>query len=84
MDGQFTQSGANFALFFGLAIQAYESTLVSDNTRLNLPATVTVNNQTAQVLYAGVAPGLVEGANQINIKLPAHLLLFGRLPTSQS
>jgi cytochrome c peroxidase len=30
--GEFTQMEANFALFFGLAIQMYESTLVSDQT----------------------------------------------------
>jgi uncharacterized protein (TIGR03437 family) len=29
-----------------------------------------VNEGPAQVLYAGIAPGLVQGANQINIKLP--------------
>ena len=29
---EFSQSESNFALFFGLAIQAYESTLVSDDT----------------------------------------------------
>jgi cytochrome c peroxidase len=29
---EFTQMEANFALFFGLAIQLYESTLVADNT----------------------------------------------------
>ena len=30
---EFTQAEHNFALFFGLAIQAYESTLVSDDSR---------------------------------------------------
>ncbi len=35
VDGQFTQSEANFSLFWGLAIQAYESTLVSDNARVD-------------------------------------------------
>jgi uncharacterized protein (TIGR03437 family) len=29
-----------------------------------------VNDQPATVLYAGIAPGLVQGANQINIQLP--------------
>jgi uncharacterized protein (TIGR03437 family) len=29
-----------------------------------------VNDQRASVLYAGFAPGLVQGANQINIQLP--------------
>ena len=32
--GVYTQMESNFSLFFGLAIQAYESTLVSDRTRL--------------------------------------------------
>ncbi len=33
--GGYTQAEANFTLFFGLAVQAYESTLVSDKTRLD-------------------------------------------------
>lgn len=33
VDGGFTQMEANFSLFFGLAIQMYESTLVSDQSR---------------------------------------------------
>jgi uncharacterized protein (TIGR03437 family) len=41
-----------------------------DLPRCALPVSVTVNNEPAQVLYAGVAPGLVQGANQINIQLP--------------
>ncbi|MBI2832702.1 MAG: hypothetical protein HYX79_10650 [Chloroflexi bacterium] len=32
----YTQMEANFSLFFGLAVQAYESTLVSDRTRFDL------------------------------------------------
>ena len=32
VDGQFTQMEANFSLFWGLAIQAYESTLISDDS----------------------------------------------------
>ncbi len=35
VDGQFTQLETNFSLFWGLAIQAYESTLVADNTRVD-------------------------------------------------
>ncbi len=38
--------------------------------RCALPVTATVNDQPVTVLYAGVAPGLVEGANQVNIQLP--------------
>jgi uncharacterized protein (TIGR03437 family) len=41
-----------------------------DLPRCALPVAVTVNDQPATVLYAGVAPGLVQGANQINIQLP--------------
>jgi uncharacterized protein (TIGR03437 family) len=41
-----------------------------DLPRCALPVSVTVNSEPAQVLYAGIAPGLVQGANQINIQLP--------------
>jgi uncharacterized protein (TIGR03437 family) len=38
-----------------------------------LPVSVAVNNQPATLLYAGIAPGLVQGANQINIQLPEDI-----------
>ena len=41
-----------------------------DLPRCALPVSVTVNDQPATVLYAGIAPGLVQGANQINVQLP--------------
>jgi uncharacterized protein (TIGR03437 family) len=41
-----------------------------DLPRCALPVSATVDDEPAQVLYAGIAPGLVQGANQINIKLP--------------
>ena len=41
-----------------------------DLPRCALPVSVTINDEPAEVLYAGIAPGLVEGTNQINIKLP--------------
>jgi uncharacterized protein (TIGR03437 family) len=45
--------------------------LTNDNLpRCALPVSATVDDEPAQVLYAGIAPGLVQGANQINIKLP--------------
>jgi uncharacterized protein (TIGR03437 family) len=44
-----------------------------DLPRCALPVSVTVNDQPATVLYAGIAPGLVQGANQINIQLPAGI-----------
>jgi cytochrome c peroxidase len=59
VDTQFTQMESNFALYFGLAIQAYESTLVSDNTRLdqflegNRQALSTLEQQGLQVFQRG-------------------------------
>jgi uncharacterized protein (TIGR03437 family) len=38
-----------------------------------LPVSVRVNGEYAKVLYAGAAPGLVAGAMQVNIQLPAGL-----------
>lgn len=38
-----------------------------------LPVSATINGERAPVLYAGIAPGLVEGANQINIALPSDI-----------
>jgi uncharacterized protein (TIGR03437 family) len=47
--------------------------------RCVLPVSVTVNGSAADVLYAGVAPTLVEGANQINIRLSDN---FGSEPVT--
>ena len=41
---------------------------------LALRSTVTVNGEAATVLYAGVAPGLPVGANQLNLQLPADAI----------
>ncbi len=38
--------------------------------RCTLPVSVTINGLDAPVLYAGIAPGLPEGANQINAHIP--------------
>ncbi len=38
-----------------------------------LPVTATVGGLAATVVYSGPAPGLVEGATQVNIQLPAGL-----------
>lgn len=40
---------------------------------LTLPVTATVGGQTAEVIYAGNAPGLVEGVIQINLRLSANV-----------
>lgn len=40
-------------------------------TNLTLPVTAQIGGVSAQVLYAGSAPGLVAGGFQINVKIPA-------------
>jgi len=41
-------------------------------TNLTLPVTAQIGGASAQVVYAGSAPGLVAGGVQINVKLPAN------------
>ncbi len=59
VDGQLTQIEANFPIFWGLAIQAYETTLVSDDTRLdrflegNRQALTALEQQGMQVFQRG-------------------------------
>ncbi len=49
--------------------------LTQDNLPLcQLPVSATVNGEPAQVIYAGAAPGLVQGANQINVMLPRDIV----------
>jgi uncharacterized protein (TIGR03437 family) len=45
-------------------------TLTNDTLpRCMLPVSVTANGQAGQVLYAGIAPGLAQGVDQMNVKL---------------
>jgi uncharacterized protein (TIGR03437 family) len=53
----FGVTGADGAVATG--IESVKSTIIA-----------TVANKTAQVLYAGAAPGLIEGVTQINLQLP--------------
>ena len=53
MTDGFTQAEANFALFFGLAIQAYESTLVSDDTRFDQQNALTGQEQAGLQIFTG-------------------------------
>jgi uncharacterized protein (TIGR03437 family) len=41
-------------------------------SNVSLPCSATVNGETATVLYAGTAPGLVYGVDQFNVQLPAN------------
>jgi uncharacterized protein (TIGR03437 family) len=38
-----------------------------------LPVSATINGEPVEVLYAGIAPGLVQGANQVNLVLPSDI-----------
>jgi uncharacterized protein (TIGR03437 family) len=60
-------AGDNIVVLYATGCGALTS---DDLPRCALPVAVTVNGESAQVLYAGIAPGLIQGANQINIKLP--------------
>jgi uncharacterized protein (TIGR03437 family) len=40
---------------------------------LTLPVSATINGADVQVPYAGIAPGLVVGVNQINVRLPPDI-----------
>jgi uncharacterized protein (TIGR03437 family) len=61
------QAGDNILTLYATGCGALTN---DDLPRCALPVSVTVNGEPAQVLYAGIAPGLVQGANQINIQLP--------------
>jgi uncharacterized protein (TIGR03437 family) len=45
-----------------------------------LPVTVQIGNQSAEVLYAGAAPGMVEGIWLINLRIPDGLTVGSSLP----
>ena len=45
-----------------------------------LPVSVSIGGQPAQVLYAGMAPGIVEGISQINASVPSSLPYGGDWP----
>jgi len=48
--------------------------IVSTQSTLVTPVTATINGQTAEVIYAGGAPGLIPGLAQINLRLPANTI----------
>jgi uncharacterized protein (TIGR03437 family) len=60
-------AGDNIVVLYATGCGALTS---DDLPRCALPVSVTANGEPAQVLYGGIAPGLVQGANQINIQLP--------------
>jgi uncharacterized protein (TIGR03437 family) len=50
-----------------------DGTIATSLEPLANPMVVTIGNQVAELLYAGSAPGLVNGAVQINARIPAGI-----------
>jgi uncharacterized protein (TIGR03437 family) len=44
--------------------------------------TATIGGIAAEVLYAGAAPGLIAGVEQINVRVPAEVTPAGAVPVS--
>jgi uncharacterized protein (TIGR03437 family) len=74
LNQDYTVNGASNAALVGSVVALYGTgggTLTTDALpRLALPVTATVGGLPATVYYAGIAPGLVQGAMQINLLIP--------------
>ena len=63
-----------YATGFGaLVSQPADGQIMSDGDLTAAAVSATIDGITADVIYAGAAPGLVAGANQINIRVPDGL-----------
>jgi uncharacterized protein (TIGR03437 family) len=54
-----------------MQLPVIDGALAKTATNIAQEASVTIGGKSAQVLYAGAAPGLVEGVVQINAVVPA-------------
>ena len=52
----------------------------TDLRRPLAPVTVRIGGQTAEVTYAGSAPGLVAGAVQVNARIPSNSIIGANVP----
>jgi len=50
--------------------------------RLTLPVSATVGGLPAQIFYAGIAPGLVQGAMQVNVQIPSGVTPGAAVPVA--
>jgi uncharacterized protein (TIGR03437 family) len=57
-----------------------DGVVATDISPVRLPVTLGVQNQAADVLYAGAAPGMVAGAAQVNARIPAAVPVSLRVP----
>jgi uncharacterized protein (TIGR03437 family) len=51
-------------------VNGLPGSVASGLSRLRLPVSVSIGGVSAEVVYAGNAPGLIEGVTQLNIKIP--------------
>lgn len=72
----YNQMEANFSFFFGLALQLYEQTLISDQTPFDTP-----RNQASPQIPSGLNPRQTRG---LKIFLDAHCAICHRGPTLSS
>jgi uncharacterized protein (TIGR03437 family) len=61
---------------------ATDGVITSDLSRVRLPVAVTFQNQPAELLYAGSAPGMVAGVAQVNARVPMTAPASVRVPLS--
>jgi uncharacterized protein (TIGR03437 family) len=59
-----------------------DGNISTSTANVALPVTVLIAGRTAQLLYAGSAPGNVNGFTQINAVIPADMQYGGNLPLS--
>jgi uncharacterized protein (TIGR03437 family) len=57
-----------------------DGSVAASTANVQLPVTVRIAGRTAQVLYAGSAPGNVNGFSQVNAAIPPDLEYGGNLP----
>jgi fibronectin type 3 domain-containing protein len=57
-----------------------DGTIAGSAANVALPVTILIAGRTAQLLYAGSAPGNVNGFAQINVVIPSDIQFGGNLP----
>jgi uncharacterized protein (TIGR03437 family) len=59
---------------------ASDGIITTELSNVRLPVAVTLQNQRAELLYAGSAPGMVAGVAQLNVRIPASAPPASRVP----
>ena len=61
---------------------ATDGAITSDLSNIRLPVTVSFQDQRAELLYTGSAPGMVAGVAQVNARVPASAPASLRVPVN--